>query len=166
MADFVDVMRSSCDNTRDFKKNVSNVENNLRWMLVNISRWATIEAARDSGVVLSEFFLGGVNGLDTDFVKQAKALDETRSSPYWATDIEMFARAGAQFVHYELEAKGVRSDYLVFGADEERYLTHSVGNPNPAGEDRTALRTHFAALIEEYRLCFTRDMQVESGMEP
>ena len=166
VADFVDVMRSSCDNTRDFKKNVSNVENNLRWMLANISRWATIEAARDSGVVLSEFFLGGVNGLDTDFVKQAKALDETRSSPYWATDIEMFARAGAQFVHYELEAKGVRSDYLVFGADEERYLTHTVGNPNPAGEDRAALRTHFAALIEDYRLRFTRDVEVESGMEP
>lgn len=148
------------------KKEVDAIDNNVTHMLRNMSRWMTVEAARDLGVTLDDRFLGGVNAVDTGYLTQAKALDTKRSSPYWATDLEMFARAGAQFVYYELAERGVRSDYLVFGADEERHMQHPIGNPNPVGMDRLALREHFSALIEDYRIQLLRSMDAQSAMEP
>jgi hypothetical protein len=147
------------------KKESDAVDGNVQWMLRNMSRLVTVEAARDHGVTLDARFLGENNAVETEFLKQAKALDETRSSPYWATVDELFARAGAQFILYELEAKGVRSDYLVYGADESRYVNHPIGNPNPTGEDRLALREHFSALIEDFRIRLLRSKDVELSPE-
>jgi hypothetical protein len=65
-----------------------------------------------------------------------------------------------------LASKGVRSDYLVYGADEERYLQHPRGNPNPAGIDRLALRELFAAVVEDYRTRFVRQFEVDVEAEP
>jgi hypothetical protein len=138
------------------------VEGNAGAMLRHMARWMTIEAARDLGVTLDDRFLGGDNAVETGYFKQAKALDEKRSSPYWATEVELFARAGAQYVYYELAERGVRSDYLVYGADEERYMKHSIGNPNPVGMDRLALREHFGALVEDYRIRLLQTMEVET----
>jgi hypothetical protein len=162
----VDAMRAAADNKAAFRKVCDKIDGNIDWMLANMGRWMTIEAAHDTGVVLDDRFLGGENGRETAFVQQALALDKTRSKPYWSTDVEMFARAGAQFVHYALAEKGVRSDYLVYGSEEARYEDHPIGNPNPTGVDRLALRPHFEALVEDYRIRFVRSMETEAVMEP
>ena len=171
----VDIAENICEVVRNYckteghglvKKEADAVDGNVQWMLRHMSRWVTVEAARDQGVTLDARFLGGENSVETRYFQQAKALDEKRSSAYWATEIELFARAGAQFVLYELADKGVRSDYLVYGSDEERYVNHPIGNPNPAGDDRAALREHFSALIEDYRIRLLRSKDAESSPEP
>lgn len=49
----------------------------------------------------------------SDMLERAKELDAERSSPYWATSAEMFARAMESCLGAELMAKGHRNDYLV-----------------------------------------------------
>jgi len=121
---------------------------------------------RELKVAFPASFLTGGNSQETDFHTQAKQLDKTRSEPYWATTRELFARAGAAYVSDKIEAKGGRSDYLVYGADEERYATHSVGNPNPTGIDRQVLAERFDALIAVYRLECANKIEPETGLEP
>src|SRR5471030_67553 len=162
----VDGLRSACESRKGFTKVRKNIEGNVSWMLGHMAVWATVEAAREIGFELGEGFLGRSRAVPTEFKKQALALDETRSSPYWATDLEMFARAGAQYIYYELEAKGIRSDYLVYGADEERYVNHPLGNPNPDREDRLMLAEHFSALIGDYRVRLLRTMESDCDVEP
>lgn len=158
-AEIVASMKNECDNKKDWTKVKGKVEGNITWMIQHLGRMVTVDAAKDTGYVLPESFLGDRNSTKTGYMTQAEALDKTRSSPYWATNVEMFARAGAQYVLYKLADAGVRSDYLVYGADEERYMQHPVGNPNPVGADRLALQPYFAAVIEEYRLKLTRKME-------
>ena len=148
------------------RKEADAVDGNVQWMLRHMSRLVTVEAAEEQGVKLDDGFLGGDNAVETRYFQQAKALDDKRSAKYWSTDIEMFARAGAQFVLYELADRGVRSDYLVYGSDEERYADHPLGNPNPAGADRVALREHFSALIDEYRVHLLRSRDADCVVEP
>jgi hypothetical protein len=68
---------------------------------------------------------------------------------HWSRPKELFARAGAQFAHYELHKLGARNDYLVFGAAEPTYANHPRGNPNPTSADRLALQSHFHALLAD-----------------
>lgn len=159
-------IRGECDSRTGFTKVKGKVEGNLSWMLRNMGMWVTVEVAREIGFKFDDGFFKRANPVDTDFLKQAKALDETRSTPYWSTEIELFARAGAQYVFYELADKGVRSDYLVYGADEGRYEQHPIGNPNPTGQDRLALKEHFSSLVEEYRVRLLRSMQADTEVEP
>lgn len=165
--DIVKAMRKQSDSGPAFTKVAKKVEANVHWMLAGIAQWSTISAANDLGVTLDERFLGGgANGRETSYLVNAKALDEKRSEPYWATDIELFARAGAQYVHYALEAKGVRSDYLVYGSDEGRHELHAVGNPNPTGQDRQALKPRFAALVDQVRMALQRSLDAAATVEP
>lgn len=131
-----------------------------------LARAVTAEVYSHANVQLPEHFLGGGHSMPTDFAKEAAKLDETRSEAYWKLPHEMFARAGAAFVFDQLAAQGARSDYLVFGADEERHKNHPIGNPNPAGEDRKVLEQHFLKLIADYRLRSTKDSDVDAGLEP
>jgi hypothetical protein len=171
----LDNTENTCEVVRNFckteerplvKKEVDAVEANVKSMLWHMSRWVTVEAAIEQGVTLNERFLGGANAVPTKYFEQAKALDEKRSSPYWAKDVELFARAGAQYVFYELADKGVRSDYLVYGSEEERHVNHPLGNPNPGAQERTRLREHFSALIEDYRIRLLRSKDAESSPQP
>lgn len=155
-----------CEDRRAFNKVKPKVEGNLQWMVENMARWITVEAALEVGYDLGERFYGGANAVETGFLKAAKALDEKRSSPYWATDIELFARAGAQYVHYELAERGIRSDYLVYGAETDRYKDHEIGNPNPPEEDRIAFRQHFAAVIDDFRVRLLRTLDTHASAEP
>ncbi|AYK20407.1 hypothetical protein C0073_021710 (plasmid) [Aeromonas veronii] len=66
----------------------------------------------------------------------------------------------------QLDAKGARSDYLVYGADEQRYASHPVGNPNPTGSDRRVLAEHFNNLMAEYRLRCVSRAEADTGVEP
>lgn len=159
-------LRGGSSNKPGFTKVKDKVEANLRYMVHNLAVVCTIEASRDMKVDLPASFLGGAHATDTNFHAQAKALDKTRSDPYWATTRELFARAGAAFVSDQIEAKEARSDYLVYGSDENRYANHPVGNPNPAGNDRQVLANHFHALISEYRLQCARRAELDVCVEP
>ncbi|OJT42888.1 LPD5 domain-containing protein, partial [Serratia plymuthica] len=50
---------------------------------------------------------------DSGMVARAQKLDELRSKPYWATNVEMAARSYERYILDLAEAKGIRNDYLV-----------------------------------------------------
>lgn len=59
-------------------------------------------------------FKGVVNAVNkSGMVDRARRLDEVRSKPYWATDIEMAARAFERYVQDKAKAAGVENDFLV-----------------------------------------------------
>ena len=161
-----ETLRKGCDNKPGFTKVKDKVEGNVTYMVRKLALACTVDAARSLNVDLPQSFLSGANGRDTGYYAQGQKLDETRSSPYWATTRELFARAGAAYVLDQLDAKGARSDYLVYGADEQRYANHPVGNPNPTGEDRRVLAEHFNNLMTEYRLRCVSRAEADAGMEP
>jgi hypothetical protein len=161
----VGTIRGLCDKPAKFSRVCKTVEENLDVMLERLALLMTVKAAQDLNVSLDERFLAGANRRETAYFAQAKRLDTKRSEAYWSTPTELFARAGAQYVFYELASKGVRSDYLVYGADEERYLQHPRGNPNPEGIDRLALRELFAAVVEDYRTRFVRQFEADVAAE-
>jgi len=77
-----------------------------------------------------------------------------------------FCTRRAAYVLDQLEAKGIRNDYLVYGADEKRYINHPIGNPNPTGLDRIVLAKHFNNLIAEYRLRYANRAEADTVAEP
>lgn len=154
------------DNSRAFRGHLKNVEANTRAAVRNVAVAMTIKAGQELGITFDERFLGGPNGVETNYLLNAKRLDELRSKPYWATEDELFARAGAQFVFYELEARGVRNDYLVYGSDEGRYVDLAAGNPNPFGDDRMRLKAQFDALVDDFRLRLAKSLEAQSQCEP
>jgi hypothetical protein len=156
----------ACHDRKAFNKRKAKIEPNVGHMVDNAACWMTAEAAREIGYDLGERFYGGENLVETDFLKAAKSLDDKRSSPYWATDIELFARAGAQYVHYELAERGIRSDYLVYGAETDRYKDHEIGNPNPPEHERVVLHKHFAAVIDDFRVRLLRTLETQACAEP
>lgn len=94
--------------------------------------------ARFSHVPDSAFELSGET--DSNYLTEAKKLDKTRSKPYWATDRELLARAGEQYLFYRMQQCGCRADYLVHGVEEDRFANGTcVGNPYPAGAERVAI---------------------------
>jgi hypothetical protein len=135
-------------------------------MLRHLALVATVDAARDVGVILDERFLGAHHRIDSAFHNQASELDKKRSTPYWATTIELFARAGAQFVEHELRDQGIRSDYLVYGANDEQHVNNAWGNPNPVEAERLRFKPLFAEIVEELRLELARKAELEASAEP
>lgn len=156
-------LRDGCPNRKGFTKVKDKIEGNLHYLVHHLSAATTIEAAEAMQFDLPMSFRLGKNARSTDYHENAQRLDKIRSTPYWATTREMFARACASYVHDQLADRGMRSDYLVYGSDEARYANHPVGNPNPAGEDRTVLATHFGQLMSEYRLRCVRDRKAVAG---
>lgn len=161
-----DTLRGHCTSKSALTKVKGKVEANLAFMMRNLAKVVSVKAANDLGVELPEMFRGRSNCLPSDFFKEAEKLDKTRASAYWATTRELFARAGAAYVSDRIEAAGGRSDYLVFGSDEQRYANNGVGNPNPTGEDRQDLAEYFDALMAEYRLECVREAEQEATAEP
>ncbi|MFA6231028.1 MAG: LPD1 domain-containing protein [Rhodanobacter sp.] len=134
-----------------FSQYKSQIRANVSFLVANMAASATVDALRDLNMPMPQGF-SHANARDTQFLKDARKLDEQRGSPYWATPRELFARAGAAYVSDRLEGLDVRSDYLVYGSDEARHLTNELGNPNPAGEDRQRFAGLFNDLVAEYRL--------------
>ncbi|MBL3524113.1 hypothetical protein IM876_15650 [Serratia plymuthica] len=62
---------------------------------------------------------------DSGMVARAQKLDELRSKPYWATNVEMAARSYERYILDRAEAKGIRNDYLVNLKKAEEH-----GNPS------------------------------------
>ncbi len=127
----------------------------------------TIKAHAERGLPLPDELLGHeALRKPSRFAKDAGKLDEHRSAPYWNTTIELFARAGAAYVQDKISELGGRSDYLVYGADDDRRVGDMTASPNPSGEDRQALRACFDALMDEYRATLTHDAVATQEMTP
>lgn len=94
--------------------------------------------------------------VQSDFLKSASKLDDTRSTDYYSTPHEMFARAFEAYVADKLKGKDVRSDYLVSHKKTENHAYEKFGmSPFPAGEEREkinkAFDNLFATLKQEQR---------------
>lgn len=137
----------------------------------NIWHWAkheglnlTLRTMAERGMPVPDALLAH-EGLarDSQYMKDAQQLDKLRSSPYWATRIEMFARAGAAYVQDKLAEQGGRCDYLVYGSEDGRKVAGIGASPNPCGDDRAALNACFDALIDEYRARAALDADREAA---
>jgi hypothetical protein len=85
-----------------------------------------------------------ING--TQFYAASKALDATRSKPYWGTPVELFARAFETYVFDKLEKAGRVNNYLVSG-----WFSEFPDNVYPSGQEREALFGYFEKLIEAFK---------------
>lgn len=127
----------------------------------------TLRAYAQHGVAVPDELLGHHElRKQSRFSKDAEALDKLRSSAYWNTTRELFARAGAAYVQDKLEDLGGRSDYLVYGAGDDRRVGDMAMSPNPSGDDRQAFRACFDALMDEYRATLTHEATATEDMGP
>lgn len=86
---------------------------------------------------------------DTNFFASAKKLDSKRSKSYWATNVELFARAFECWVFDALAKKGIRSDYLVHGVEEMRFADGRFrGNPYPSGQERIEINKQMDRVMD------------------
>lgn len=136
------------------KKSRDGAEGNIYHAINGLALSTMVSVSNDMGVSLPKEFLAKHKEI-SDYHKNAKKLDELRSKPYWATPHEMFARAFAAYVQDKLEEKGIRSDYLVYGAGDV-HIDNPLGNPNPAGLDRKRINEAFDAVVNEYRLEYAK----------
>lgn len=93
------------------------------------------------------------NYVNTKFYKDAKKIDEMHSKRdsygYWASTVELFARAGDSFVKDELKAMGARNDYL---CGKSQYTIDAEGTAiNPTGEDAKRINDAFRKMIEYFK---------------
>ena len=87
----------------------------------------------------------------TDFLKTSKEFDKSRANPYWATKIEMFARAFEYFIESKLLDQNVRADYLQY--DKAPVYDAVYGkNPYPQGEERAELNRLFQEFFKEVKV--------------
>lgn len=79
------------------------------------------------------------HGAQTLFALNAQMLDAGRS-PYWSTDVELFARAFSAVIHDRLAGIGVRNDFASAFSAPDAFGGHAfVGNPNPEGLEREGM---------------------------
>lgn len=108
----------------------------------------------------------------TEFYASAKKLDCNKSREYWAKDVELFARAFECWVFDRLSARGIRSDYLVHGVEEDLFAGGNYrGNPYPAGEERFKINQCMDKFIRAvasyiYLLREHEKMKAKSAMTP
>lgn len=87
----------------------------------------------------------------TDYLKVSKEFDKTRVQPYFAKNVELFARAFEYFIETKLEENKVKSDYLQY--DKAPVYDAIYGkNPYPAGEERTELNRLFQEFFNEVKV--------------
>ena len=83
--------------------------------------------------------------IDSNFYSDAKKLDSFtgRTKPYWSTNKEMLARAGAAYVQDKLAQAGKVNQYLVNGSEENAHKKICAFSPNPQGMDRQRINAQF-----------------------
>ena len=95
--------------------------------------------------------------VDTEFYKNAKAIDEQHSiaghNAYWQSNIEMAARAFACYVQDKLAEQGIRNDYLCGHAEFPPVPLGEgkVAYTYPRGEERAAINKAFDKVIAELK---------------
>ena len=97
------------------------------------------------------------------FLSDAEKLDTMmgKIKPYWATNKEMLARAGACYVSDKLEEMGKENGYLVSGASEDAFKDISQFSPNPQGEDRVRINQVLDISFEGIRERLKKDVEFE-----
>lgn len=100
------------------------VENNLRFLLINKENLEKMIKSKDFGDRFE---------VHTDFYSQAIDLDKGRVKPYFATEVELFARAFEGYVEDVITNRGNKSQYLVHSTYNKYYEGLS---PYPQGEER------------------------------
>jgi len=70
---------------------------------------------------------------------------------YWQSNEELWARAFEAWVHDALEASARRSDFLVYGVDEECWDKAGRPSPYPLGEERAHIGGVIAAAIRNWK---------------
>jgi hypothetical protein len=96
---------------------------------------------------------------DTKFLADAKWFDELRTTPYWSTDVELFARAFEAWVQQRVEHSGSeKSQYLVHGCAEGGGLDGHFAYPR--GEEFIRLDAAFSAFFAQYRSELTQLMDL------
>ena len=87
----------------------------------------------------------------TDFLKGSEYFDQAfkkDGNGYWASTVEMFARAFEAYVEDKMKEAGIRSDYLAYNSNRYQY----DGNfAVPVGEERILINSLFDKLFDELR---------------
>lgn len=100
---------------------------------------------------------------NTQFFADALWYDEQRKTPFWATDVELFARSFASWVQDCVErVPGSCSQYLVFGCEENPDAEHSA---YPRGADRNAIFARFDEFFRAHANEISRLLAGERGAE-
>ena len=84
--------------------------------------------------------------LKSDMYTRSKRIDEFKTKPYWATVVEMAARAFEAVIYYKLEAAGMCNDYLVNITPADEY-SRSNCYPYPTREEAAQLAPLYDAFI-------------------
>lgn len=84
----------------------------------------------------------------TEFARNARTLDQARTTPYWQTREEMAARAFTAYIEDKIKAAGRGSDYLSFGSDNKFYAIFEDHKPFPEGAERAVINEKFDRLFE------------------
>lgn len=82
----------------------------------------------------------------TKYFKDAEHFDAGKSKKYWSSVRELAARAFESYVQDKCADEGWRDDYLVHGAEEERF-EEALHSPYPVGADRRAIAEAFGPFI-------------------
>lgn len=95
--------------------------------------YATAETRRDGGS--AQPFAGLIKEIssETGIISRASDLDRVRTSPYFATSIEVAARSFEAWVIDKLEDRGVRNDYLANFVEEDVFEAEARMRGQPAG---------------------------------
>ena len=87
--------------------------------------------------------------VETDFARNARNLDQGRTTNYWSERHEMAARAFSAYIEDKIYAKGEASHYLSFGSDNRIYgMLKGNEKPFPEGAERAAINQKFDKLID------------------
>ena len=94
----------------------------------------------------------------SDFAKEARKLEGTRTKPYWSTKLEMFARAFQSYVLDKLAMEGNRNSYLTRSQMDPATLKAAqdmgvgeAGDRYPRGAEREAINKAFDTLVGELK---------------
>jgi len=84
-----------------------------------------------------------IDGVETNFYKETKELDKSRSKQYWSTTREIFARVFEAYVGDRLKENGIHNSYLVSGEN----------NPHayPIGEERVVINNALYKMQQEMK---------------
>ncbi len=114
------------------------------------SRRSVPEPVRD---VLDALRWKDVHFTKTKFYKDAEKLDTMYAKRdgygYWASTVELFARAGDSFVKDELKQLGARNDYL---CGKSQQVVDNAGTAiNPTGKEAEIINEKYRKMIEYFK---------------
>lgn len=102
------------------------------------------------------------------FLSDAEYLDRLYGGKrYWSTEVELFARAGAAYIHDKLAESKIDNNYLVAGAEEERLFNKAgeIGkfSINPIGKERKQINRVFDFMFQEIKFDNTAQLCSEKS---